>query len=61
MTDASLLDTGFIDGIVFPNPNGMIGLPSSRVLLLRNLLYKTNIMTLSFLYFQATIKINLVL
>ena len=28
---------GLIDGIVFPNVNGVIGLPSSRDLLLRNL------------------------
>ena len=36
-TQDGLAVVGFIDGIVFPNANGLIGLPSSRDLLLRNL------------------------
>ena len=36
-TQEGLVVVGFIDGIVLPNANGLIGLPSRRDLLLRNL------------------------
>ena len=37
-THEGFVVVGLMDGIVFPNANGLIGFPSSRDLLLRSLL-----------------------